>query len=468
MLKEHASVFRKVMIVTDLGIVAVSFFLGYLVRNIKQDLLPLSSYMGLLPIQLVIWAILLYLAGMYNSFRIRHFSQILFIIFKAAFFGFFLFTGYTYLLKLHHMSRVFIVLTFLFSAFFISLEKAAAILFFRHIRKKGYNFRSILIVGTGRRAQQFIDVIHSHSDWGLKIVGLVDEDATKLGKTVSGEKVIGTFNDIPNIIHNNIVDEVMFVVPRSWLKRIEEIMHFCENAGIKVSVAVDYFKLKLSRAKQSDIGGLPLLSFESTSNKLWHLLSKRVFDVIASLTALFLLSPFFAIISAVIKTTSKGPVFFKQERASLNGRKFALFKFRTMTEGAEERLKELLKHNEMNGPVFKIEKDPRLTSVGKFLRKSSIDELPQLWNVLKGDMSLVGPRPPLPKEVQSYDNWQRRRLSMRPGITCLWQANGRNRISDFNEWTKLDLEYIDNWSLGLDFKILLKTIPAVLFARGAK
>jgi len=296
----------------------------------------------------------------------------------------------------------------------------------------------------------------------------VDEDVSKVGSVVAGHKVLGSFKDVPDIIHNNIVDEVVFVVPRLWLHKIEEIMHFCEAEGLRVHVAVDYFDLKFSKAKQTDLNGFPLLTFESTPDKLWHLLIKRLFDLVFSGVALLILAPFFVIISIIIKATSEGPVFFRQKRCSLNGRTFTLYKFRTMVKDAEARLDELLRYNEMNGPVFKMENDPRLTRIGKFLRKTSIDELPQLWNVFKGDMSLVGPRPPIPKEVQQYDSWQRRRLSMRPGITCLWQVNGRNRIVDFDEWARLDLEYIDNWSLGLDFKILLKTIPAVLFTRGAK
>jgi lipopolysaccharide/colanic/teichoic acid biosynthesis glycosyltransferase len=178
--------------------------------------------------------------------------------------------------------------------------------------------------------------------------------------------------------------------------------------------------------------------------------------------------PVFVIIAILIKISSGGPIFFKQLRCGLYGRKFVFYKFRTMIADAESKLKDLAKYNEMNGPVFKMTNDPRITRVGKWLRKFSIDELPQLWNVFKGDMSLVGPRPPLPSEVEQYDIWQRRRLSMRPGITCLWQARGRNKITDFTEWMRLDLEYIDTWSLLLDFKILIKTIPVVLFGTGAK
>jgi exopolysaccharide biosynthesis polyprenyl glycosylphosphotransferase len=233
-------------------------------------------------------------------------------------------------------------------------------------------------------------------------------------------------------------------------------------------VAVDYFELKFSRGKQTDMYGFPMMTFDSTPDKIGHLFIKRIFDVIISGLALVLLFPFFLIISIVIKLTSDGSVFFRQERCGLYGRKFNLYKFRTMVKDAEQKLDELRKHNEMAGPVFKMSNDPRLVPMGVFLRRFSIDELPQLWNVFRGDMSLVGPRPPLPKEVKEYDYWQRRRLSMKPGLSCLWQIKGRNKITDFNEWMKLDLEYIDKWSLGLDLNILLRTIPVVLFGVGAK
>ena len=211
-----------------------------------------------------------------------------------------------------------------------------------------------------------------------------------------------------------------------------------------------------------------MLTFEGISYKLGHLFIKRIFDFVVSAMALILFAPIFLFSAFLIKVASPGPVLFKQERCSLHGRKFTFYKFRTMVVDAESRLKDILEYNEMNGPVFKMTNDPRVTRLGKWLRKYILDELPQLWNVFKGDMSLVGPRPPLPSEVEKYDNWQRRKLSMRPGITCLWQVRGRSELTDFNEWMKLDLEYIDNWSFWLDFKILLKTIPIVLLTRGAR
>jgi exopolysaccharide biosynthesis polyprenyl glycosylphosphotransferase len=276
------------------------------------------------------------------------------------------------------------------------------------------------------------------------------------------------FGDMANILHGNVIDHVVFVVPRLWFEKIEDLIRLCETEGIPASVVVDLYELKFARSKQTNFCGIPMLTFESAPDRLWELLAKRLFDAVVSAIGLIVLSPLFLVLAIAIRMTSKGPIFFRQKRCGLNGRKFTLYKFRTMVKGAEERLAELRKFNEMDGPVFKMKKDPRVTLIGGFLRKSSLDELPQLWNVFKGDMSIVGPRPPIPAEVDKYDNWQRRRLSMRPGITCLWQVRGRNRITDFNEWMRLDLEYIDNWSLWLDAKILLATIPVVLLAKGAK
>jgi len=482
MLKEHYKIFRRMMILSDLVIVAGAFFLGYLLRDkihyiyrldlipekeLLKNIYPLSTYMGLLPILLVIWGALLYYFGMYRSFRVKRISEVLFVIFKTTLAGFILFASFTYVLKLHYISRTLIIFIFALAAALISVEKVTLIQFFRYIRKKGYNFRNILIVGTGKRARRFIELINKHAEWGLKIIGFVDEDTNKTGQIVNGYKVIGSFRDMPDIIHNNVIDEIVFVVPRSWLKKVEDIMHFCEEEGKKISIAVDYFELRFSKAKQTDLHGFPLLTFESTPDKLWHLWVKRLFDIVFSFIALIILAPIFAIVAIMIKATSKGPVFFKQERGGLNGRKFMLYKFRTMVVDAEAKLKDVLAYNEMDGPVFKLTNDPRLTKVGKFLRKFSVDELPQLWNVLKEDMSIVGPRPPIPAEIDKYANWQRRRLSMMPGITCLWQVKGRNNI-DFEAWMRFDLEYIDNWSLWLDCKIILQTIPVVLFGIGGK
>jgi exopolysaccharide biosynthesis polyprenyl glycosylphosphotransferase len=471
MLREHHVFLKRVMIFSDLCIVLVTFFLGILLRNnLTHFYDEIGIYFVLLPTLLITWGVLLYYFGMYYSFRTKQISDVLFIIIETTFVGIGFFGSFLFITKIVSISRLQIGYSFLLAAFFISIEKIFLIKYFRYQRKKGINTRNILIVGTGKRAQDFINLINKNAEWGIKAIGLVDDDTSRVSAgTMYGYKILGTLDDIPNIIHNHVVDEVLFVVPRSWLNKIEKIISYvCEVEGIKVSVAIDLFEHRLSKAKYSYLDTLPLLTFDRAPDELIQLLIKRLFDLFSSIIAIILLSPVFLIAAIIIKVSSKGPIFFRQQRCSLNGRSFTLYKFRTMVVDAESKLKELLALNEMQGPVFKMKNDPRLTKVGKFLRKFSIDELPQFWNVFRGDMSLVGPRPPLPAEVDKYEPWQRRRLSMRPGITCLWQARGRNKINDFNEWMELDLEYIDNWSLWFDFKILLKTVPVVLFGIGAK
>lgn len=468
MVKENHAPFKGLMIFSDLCIVLATFFLGFYLRKRFDDFYELNTCILLLPTLLIIWGILLYCFGMYDSIRTKRISDVMFIITEVALVGSSLFGSFVFITKAHVVSRLHIIYSFLLAVAFICIEKVILIRYFKYQSKHEVNTRNILIVGTGARAQQLVNIIDKHPEWGIKVIGLVDDDTTKINNQIYDYKVIGSFKDVPDIIHNTVVDEVIFVVPRSWLNKIEELIYICEIEGLKVSMAADLFELKLSRLKYNNLDKFPLLTFESTPDKVIPLFLKRLFDIVFSGIALVLSSPIFAITALSIKATSKGRVFFKQQRCSLNGRKFTMYKFRTMIDGAETKLKDLLAYNEMKGPVFKMKNDPRITKIGKLLRKLSIDELPQLWSVFKGDMSLVGPRPPIPSEVSKYEPWQRRRLSMRPGITCLWQACGRNKITDFNEWMKLDLTYIDNWSLWLDFKIILKTVPVVLFGTGAK
>ncbi len=494
MIKEQSNLLKKVLIISDLSLVTGSFFIGYFLRDAitysppftflapylyDEHLRPIeyyAFYIGLLPIFLLIWGGLLSYFGMYKSSRLRSIPESLGSIFKAAIVGFIIFGSYIFILRMQEdISRLLIGFTFTIAALLLCFEKIVFVFILRILSRMDKSFKSalivfrrIIIVGTGKRSRTFIELIKNNPGWNIKIVGLLDMDIAKKGEKINGQEVIGTLDDIPHLIQDNIIDEIVFIVPRSWLNKIEDIMLFCENAGLKVHLAVNLFDLKFSRAKQTDLHGFPLLAFESAPEKLGHLFIKRLFDFIASGIALVMLMPVFIIIAIMIKITSEGPVFYKQLRCGLYGRKFIFYKFRTMIKDAESKLKDLIIYNEMNGPVFKMTNDPRVTGIGKWLRKFSLDELPQLWNVLKGDMSLVGPRPPLPKEVENYDNWQRRRLSMRPGVTCLWQISGRNEIVDFNEWMKLDLEYIDNWALWLDIKILFKTIPVVLFGVGAR
>jgi len=468
MLKERATIFRRLMIIIDLCLVSGAFFMAYHVRNQNDALASVGDLLWFLVLFAALWGISLYFSGMYTSFRLKKVSDITYVIYQSAYISFFAFAGVCYVFRIEHISRLFVLLAFLYAALFLFIVKMMLFVFFRNLRKKGYNYRNLLIVGTGDRARRFIHWIDHNREFGLKIIGLIGEDQKSVGSDIDGHPVIGTFEDIPTIHRENALDSVLFAVPYHLFEKIEEAMHYLETVGVKVDIALDYFSHKISTAKQTEFCGVPLLTFESAPERLLPFFLKRLLDIVLSGVALIVLGPMMGTVALLIRATSRGPALFAQERGSLNGRKFRLYKFRTMVVDAESRLDALKAHNEMKGAAFKMANDPRVTPLGQSLRKLSIDELPQLWNVLRGDMSLVGPRPPLIREVAEYDDWQRRRLSMRPGITCLWQVNGRNKITDFEEWARLDLDYIDNWSLWLDFKILLKTVPVVLFGVGAK
>lgn len=272
-----------------------------------------------------------------------------------------------------------------------------------------------------------------------------------------------------NSLHEHSVNGVIINAKHTFFGQVEKAILACELEGIETWLVADFFKTQISRTSFDDFYGRPVLVFHSGPESAWQSLAKQILDLLGALVlfAIFLLPMLAAAI--LIKLTSPGPIFFKQKRSGLNGRPFTMFKFRSMETNAEQRQHEIAAMNEMTGPVFKVTNDPRITPIGRWLRKFSIDECPQLLNVLRGEMSLVGPRPLPVEEVKRFDDLaHRRRLSVKPGLTCLWQVSGRNNVSNFKDWVRLDLEYIDNWSLWLDFKILCQTIPVVLLAKGAK
>ncbi len=415
----------------------------------------------------IIWIVLFSLNGIYRDYRTQAFKKQAWLMFVSGVWATIASGSFIFLLKLEMASRLFFIV-FAFTAYFLlCLEKWAVRYFLDHMHSKGYNQENLLIVGTGKRARDFIRALKHHSNWGLNIVGLIDDEHGLFGKEVGGYRVIGRIQDIPFIINRLVIDRVIFVVPRLWLHRIEEAILACEEIGVSTSISLDLYNLHIARTRQTDFNGFPLLEFETFSAKEWQLFIKRAMDILISLIALIFFSPLMLGVAILIKMTSKGPILFKQTRCGLKGRKFTLYKFRSMVIDAEDRKKHLMENNEMDGPVFKIKRDPRITSIGYFLRKTSIDELPQFFNVLKGDMSIVGPRPPLESEIELYEIWQRRRLSLKPGITCIWQVSGRNKLS-FDQWMKMDLEYIDRWSLYLDLRIMIKTFFVVLIGYGAE
>jgi exopolysaccharide biosynthesis polyprenyl glycosylphosphotransferase len=303
--------------------------------------------------------------------------------------------------------------------------------------------------------------------WGVEVVGYVDPDPTRVGMTVLGVPVIGTIENIHDCLKNNVIDEVIIAISRTMLKDAEPIVLACEQEGIRLRFMADVFNVQVARISLSEIKGIPLLNMEPVAQDSQQLLAKRVFDVTCTLLALPILIPIFLIVAIAIKLDSPGPVFFVQQRVGIRKYIFPMYKFRSMYIDAEEKLKEIEHLNEAEGPIFKIKNDPRITRLGRFIRKTSIDELPQLINVLKGEMSLVGPRPMSIRDVDLFDHGvQRKRFSVQPGLTCIWQISGRSDLP-FEKWLELDLEYIDSWSFWLDIKILIKTFPVVLLSKGA-
>ncbi len=336
----------------------------------------------------------------------------------------------------------------------------------RLIRRSGKNFRNVVMIGAGPRARFATDTILRRPEWGLRVIGYIDDGGPGFDPAVPNEKIHKVI-ELPGMLREYNVDEVLVACPRSMLPGLTPMVRECALVGVPVTMLTDLFGDQLPAPKVGTFDALTTISFAPVHHNEIELMVKRGVDIIGSLVGLALTAPFVAAAALAIKLDSPGPVFFRQIRCGLNGRRFEMVKLRTMSVDAESRKHELLDQNEMDGPVFKMKRDPRITAVGHWLRKLSIDEFPQFWNVLKGDMSLVGPRPPTPDEVIHYQGDTRRRLSMRPGITCYWQVSGRNELT-FAEWIKLDLLYIDTWSLMNDAIIILRTIPEVLRARGAR
>ena len=364
------------------------------------------------------------------------------------------------------LSRFFLVLFSVYAWVLLLLFRLMAGRVVGVIRREFAAPHYVMVVGTGARAVHLARGLEQSSEYGVRLRGFLSEGpvAPPEIQLRASYKVL-PIADLQSILRQHVVDEVIFAVGSESLAELEEVFLMCDEEGVRTRVAVDFFPHVNSTVSLERFRETPLLTFSAAPYDEIRLLLKRMTDIAIAAAGLVVLAPWMAAIAILIRLTSPGPAIFRQVRCGLNGRLFLFYKFRSMVENAEE-LKKDLEHLNVRETAFKIPRDPRLTPIGRFLRKFSIDEWPQLWNVLRGDMSLVGPRPAVPGEVEQYKRWQRRRLRMRPGLTCLWAISGRDNV-DFETWMKLDMQYIDNWSLALDWKILLGTIPRVLIGRGA-
>ena len=415
------------------------------------------------------WHLIFKFFGLHRTRQAGALSSDWWDIIKAVSLGTIILSGLAPILDLDAVNREFVITFFVVALVGTITLRTVLRALLGGVRRNGRSLRNLVIVGCGPRGAEFGKKIRDRPDFGYMLLGYIDEIEPPENPLHGGpEKILGPLSRTREILESDDVDEVVITLPiGSHYQTISSIISMCEELAVDVVVPSDFFKSRLVNVAVDDSRTWPALELRSQVPSAVGVLVKRAIDIIGSLVALVVLSPIFAIIAAAIKLNSPGPVFFCQDRVGLKRRMFKMLKFRTMHVDAEERIAEFEDKNEVNGAAFKIVNDPRTTSIGRTLRKLSLDELPQFLNVLKGNMSLVGPRPLPLRDVERFESgWQKRRFSVKPGLTCLWQINGRHEI-DFEHWMELDLQYIDNWSLSLDFDILLKTIPAALRGTGA-
>jgi exopolysaccharide biosynthesis polyprenyl glycosylphosphotransferase len=410
------------------------------------------------------WIGVLWMHGLYRS-RVRwtRRSDVAAVL-RAALIQLALTLSLLYVFKLPDVSRLVLIVVFpslVVAAIGLRIIVRQVLIF---ARDHGRNVRYMLVLGANARAKSFADLVECHAELGLVVIGHLKADPSD-GGVVLDRPLLGMIDDLEEVLHSQIVDEVAICLPFSMEELIEQTARVCEEEGKVVRMPVAPVDRLLTAGRLESVDGVGVYSLANGPDRAVGLLLKRLVDIAGATMLMIVMAPVMASLAIAIKRDSEGPIFFRQERVGLHGRAFMLVKFRSMCLYAEDQLDDLRIDNEINGHAFKLDNDPRTTGFGRFLRRSSLDELPQLWNVLRGQMSLVGPRPPLPSEVANYDTWHRRRLSMKPGITGLWQVGSRHS-PEFDHWVEQDLDYIDSWSLWLDFKIIARTLPAVLGGTG--
>jgi exopolysaccharide biosynthesis polyprenyl glycosylphosphotransferase len=441
--------------VIDAGLLIGALAVAYLFRSllvfmdVRTGGSPLSAYVVLILVIAIGGPYTLSRFGFYAGSPSRPWSK-LWTAGKSIGTLVLVITGATFVLKDQTLSRIIIVAFAGFGALFVWVRD----LLWERWSGVATASRTVILFGTPAQTREVSELLVGHPQWRIVSAATVDSDRSRAA-------------DLVPLLHSHHADSVIVCGLRNTFERIQDVVQTCETEGVDVWVLADLVEPSLARMSLDRFHGQPILRFHTRPDHGWGLLVKRCIDVAITAVALLIVGPLVMLPTAiVIRLTSKGPILFRQVRSGLHGKTFTMYKFRSMVSDAEDRRADLDHLNEQGGPIFKIIRDPRLTRVGRFIRKTSIDELPQLFNVLRGDMSIVGPRPPIPSEVAKYDRWQRRRLSMKPGLTCIWQVSGRSNL-DFETWMKLDLQYIDQWSLALDLRILAKTIPAVITGHGA-
>lgn len=459
--------------IADIIMIVVAFVTSFAMRSQIRAVFffgsaqTVDSYYNVMLIAVIVWWLLLSAQKAYSETRRLPLSHDINVIIRTTVLGGIALLGLTYVLTIEIPPRGAFGLFVIFVVILLTLNRVFTRYLRAFLREEGSLAKTILVVGSGQKAQRFLTVVRNHAEWSVDLVGFIEMDRPRVGMKVMGAKVLGGPEDLPKILHRHPIHEVVFAVPSRQLEECTDMMALCEQEGVNTVILSNFFSSLVAQVETEILYDQPVLVYRTTRHKEWELLVKRLFDIVFSAVMLLLLFPLLAAIAIAIKLSDGGPIFYTWKVVGRDKKRFQGYKFRTMVVDADAMKKKLEAQNEMSGVVFKIKNDPRITRFGHFLRKYSLDELPQLWSVLVGHMSIVGPRPPLESELPLFESWHRRKLSVKPGLTCLWQVSGRSGITDFDEWVKLDLAYIDTWSLWLDIKILLKTIPAVLTGRGA-
>ncbi len=458
------------LLVLDLLTLLVCFVVAHklriqLNRPLGRAAAPLGHYLWLLQLILPVWIGLLGAMGAYGvNWTTRSRAW---LVLRVSGIGLLLLIAGLFLVKESEINRSVLGLFALVSGAGLWLERGLVCAWLRRARRHPRWSRVALVVGADERVNRVIAALRQYPEAGWVVRGCVSLARHGFGPTVEDTPVIASLEDLPEILQGDeVVDEVFFAVPPDRLDEITDALEVCESLGVDTRVLVDLYRPAQAHPFVEELFSLPFFGFSPTLTRQGVLAAKRLVDIAGAAACLVGGIPLFVLIAMLIKATSSGPVIFRQERSGFHGRRFRMYKFRTMVQDAERMRSDVDHSNDMTGPVFKAADDPRLTAVGRFLRKSSLDELPQLVNVLKGEMSLVGPRPLPVYEARRIKGAQRRRLAMRPGMTGLWQVSGRNAV-DFDGWMQMDLFYVDRWSLGLDLRILLRTVPVVLRGDGA-
>ena len=456
-----ANIFQALV---DIIVLALSYAISYYIAIRYAKLFDISQYIWILLVYIPVWLFLMGNSKIFDKIVYFNYDKLLRIVLFSSFLSALLLAAMMFFVKETMFSRylygTFVVVSCITLAVEKFVYKYSAMQ--RHMRL--HKTSRVIIVGVPSVARKFTEYVNRNKI-DINILGYV---RANVNKPIKGHVELGTIENLENIIKDNAVDEIIFALPKTYFGEVEKYVLMCEEMGLTVRMLLDLYDLKIAKTYLSNIGTLPMLTFDTVSLNQAQLFLKRLMDIVGAFMGIFITGFISIFVMIAIKLDSPGPVIFAQDRVGLNGRTFKLYKFRSMCIDAEEQKDRLREHNEVNGGLmFKIKNDPRITKVGRIIRKTSIDELPQFINVLRGEMSLVGTRPPTLDEVSKYENYQRRRISIKPGITGMWQVNGRSSILDFDEVVKLDTTYIDEWSIWLDIKIILKTVLVIFKRKGA-